>query len=51
MRFEVAGFRAPPLAFVPGKRMGPPPWSFAADAHECIMVRVMDRPNTRSWRD
>jgi hypothetical protein len=29
---------APPLAFTPGKRMGPSPWSFAADAHECIMV-------------
>src|SRR5580700_8189224 len=25
---------------MPGKRMGPPPRSFAADAHECIMVRV-----------
>jgi hypothetical protein len=28
-----------------------PPRSFAADAHECIMVRVMDPPDTRSWRD
>src|SRR6516164_4422647 len=36
---------------MPGKRMGPPPRSFAADAHECIMVRVLDPPNTRSWRD
>ena len=41
----------PPLAFMPGKRMGPPPRSFAADAHDCIMVRVLDPPNTRSWRD
>ena len=32
--------------------MGPPPWSFAADAHDCIMVPIpADRPNTRSWRD
>ena len=31
--------------------MGPPPRSFAADAHECIMVRVLDPPDTRSWRD
>src|SRR6476646_552803 len=39
MTFEGAGSRSPPLAFMPGKRMGPPPRSFAADAHECIMVR------------
>ena len=25
--------------------MGPPPRSFAADAHECIMVRVLDPPD------
>jgi transposase len=32
--------------------MGPPPRSFAADAHDCIMVRdPLDRPNTRLWRD
>ena len=31
----------PPLAFMPGKRMGPPPRNFAADAHKCIMVRVL----------
>jgi hypothetical protein len=31
--------------------MGPPPRSFAADAHECIMVWVLDPPDTRSWRD
>ena len=24
--------------------MGPPPRSFAADAHDCIMVRVVSRP-------
>jgi hypothetical protein len=32
--------------------MGPPPWSFAADAHDRIMVPIpADRPNTRPWRD
>src|SRR5260370_35395683 len=34
------GVAACAMAFVPRKRMGPPPGSFAADAHECIMVRV-----------
>src|SRR5580693_8662630 len=29
------------MAFVPRKRMGPPPRSFAADAHDCIMVQVL----------
>ena len=33
-------------------RMGPPPRSFAADAHGCIMVATrMDPPNTRLWRE
>src|SRR5262249_1056932 len=40
-RFEVAGSRLKPMAFVPRERMGPPPRSFAADAHDCIMVRVL----------
>jgi hypothetical protein len=32
--------------------MGPPSWSFATDAHGCIMVRIsMDPPNTSLWRD
>jgi len=32
--------------------MGPPPRSFAADAHDCIMDSILtDRPNTRLWRD
>jgi len=32
--------------------MGPPPRSFAADAHDCIMVAIlMDRPNTSLRRD
>src|SRR6476619_7957419 len=30
-----------PLAFMPKGRMGPPLRSFAADAHDCIMVRVL----------
>ena len=29
-----------PLAYTPNGRMGPPLRSFAADAHDCIMVRV-----------
>jgi hypothetical protein len=24
--------------------MGPPPWSFAADAHDCIMVQALIEP-------
>jgi hypothetical protein len=32
--------------------MGPPPWSFTADAYDCIMVVILaDRPNTSLWRD
>src|SRR6478609_8468018 len=33
-----------PLAFTPNGRMGPPLRSFAADAHDCIMVQVL-RPS------
>ena len=29
------------MAFMPLCRMGPPPRSFAADAEDCIMVRVI----------
>src|SRR4051795_11530599 len=40
------------MVSTPFSRMGPPPRSFAADAHDCIMVRdPLDRPNTRLWRD
>src|SRR4051794_24022691 len=42
----------PTMVSTPFSRMGPPPRSFAADAHDCIMVRdPRDRPNTRLWRD
>ena len=51
MTVRGGGVPIAPLAFMPGNRMGPPPRSFAADAHECIMVRVLDPPDTRSWRD
>ncbi len=33
-----------PMAFMPRNRLGPPPRSFAADAHDCIMVRVSTDP-------
>ncbi len=36
---------------MPLQRMGPPPRSFAADAHHCIMVRVSGPPNTRMWHE
>src|SRR5262249_44066580 len=40
------------MACKPLCRMEPPPRSFAADAHDCIMVPILtDRPNTRLWRD
>ena len=40
------------MVVAPVLRMGPPPRSFSADAHGCIMVRIqMDPPNTRLWRD
>ena len=29
------------MVYIPGSRMGPPPRSFAADAHDCIMVRLL----------
>src|SRR5215472_872078 len=40
------------MVLTPVSRMGPPPRSFAADAHGCIMVRfVMDLPDTRLRRE
>src|SRR5215467_12654695 len=40
------------MVYEPRFRMGPPPRSFAADAHDCIMVTVLtDRPNTSLWRN
>jgi len=41
MTVRGGGIPASPLAFVPTGRMGPPLRSFAADAHDCIMVRVL----------
>ena len=41
MTVRGGGFPTSPLAFVPIGRMGPPLRSFAADAHDCIMVRVL----------
>src|SRR5262245_61441095 len=40
------------MAVKPRRRMGPPPRSFAADAHDCIMVRLsLSRPDTSMRRD
>ena len=51
MMVRGGGFPASPLAFMPIGRMGPPLRSFAADAHDCIVVWSLDLPNTRLWRD
>src|SRR5271169_453670 len=32
------------MACAPRFRMGPPPWSFAADADDCIMVQLATEP-------
>src|SRR6516162_4944264 len=32
------------MASVPRFRMGPPPWSFAADAYDCIRVQLATEP-------
>jgi transposase len=39
--FQSRGSQRVSLAFMPKGRMGPPSRSFAADAHSCIMVRVL----------
>ena len=41
MTVRGGGIPRGPLAFMPNGRMGPPLRSFAADAHDCIMVRVL----------
>jgi hypothetical protein len=41
MTVRGGGTRRCPLAFMPSGRMGPPLRSFAADAHDCIMARVL----------
>ena len=42
MTVRGGGFPTSPLAFMPIGRMGPPLRSFAADAHDCIVVRVLE---------
>ena len=40
------------MVLEPRFRMGPPPRSFAADAHDCIMVPILtDQPNTSLRRE
>src|SRR3954471_10925204 len=52
MTIRGGGHPKPTMVVTPFLRMGPPPRSFAADAHDCIMVRPpLDLPNTRVWRD
>src|SRR4051795_4755620 len=52
MTIRGGGRPKPTMVLTPFLRMGPPPRSFAADAHDCIMVRPpLDLPNTRLWRD
>jgi len=51
MTVRGGGFPTGPLALMPIGRMGPPLRSFAADAHDCIVVWSLDLPNTRLWRD
>src|SRR5208282_4736823 len=41
MTVRGGGFPTGPLALMPIGRMGPPLRSFAADAHDCIVVRVL----------
>src|SRR6516165_149959 len=40
MTVRGGGVPLSPMAAMPALRMGPPPRSFAADAHACIMVGV-----------
>jgi hypothetical protein len=41
MTVRGGGFPTGPLALMPIGRMGPPLRSFAADAHDCIVVWVL----------
>ena len=41
MTVRGGGIPRRPLALTPNGRMGPPLRSFTADAHDCIMVRVL----------
>ena len=52
MTVRGGGIPTCPLALTPTGRMGPPLRSFAADAHDCIMVRVFGPAGyNRLWRD
>ena len=39
MTIRGGGYPKQAMVLTPVSRMGPPPRSFAADAHDCIMVR------------
>src|SRR3954463_12526461 len=41
MTIRGGGHPKPTMVLTPFLRMGPPPRSFAADAHDCIMVRPL----------
>src|SRR5262245_61702332 len=49
MTVRGGGVPYPGMALMPPHRMGLPPRSFAADAHDCIMDRVSHPPNTSMW--
>jgi hypothetical protein len=51
MTVRGGGVPIAPLGFHAEKKNGSAASELAADAHECIMVRVLDPPDTRSWRD
>src|SRR6516162_4061531 len=51
MTVRGGGFPTSPLAFMPIGRMGPPLRSFAADAHDCIVVPVLGPTAYKGWRD
>ena len=40
MTIRGGGHPKPTMVLTPFLRMGPPPRSFAADAHDCIMVPI-----------
>lgn len=50
MMVQGGGNPSASMALEPRCRMGPPLRSFAADAHGCIMVRVLNDPPNTSLR-